>query len=438
MGDRMVIEEMVKYVKSIVDKNGPNSGANKFSAKEKKPIKQHSKLKTPEVHVTQLDPEKLKLELIQKVDQCMKLYGANEILDSYGLSVSDDMIVVHIKKGIGIYGTIRCILCDIEQIKNNKPKRVYYSCESDWPCWVVSNYAKHLRTAHKLKLHDSKPPTSPNDNLPTEFDSSIQFVVGEEIVEVDVVEEIIIDETELVGIDIAPNNTDENTKNEENVPIYTQLSKQVTLMMSAALQNKDEQEQMTSNLNDGVSIDITVSQIDGNGHCLFSALYHQLFQMKINSRAHRNGVKKLRKEVVEHILNPTNYPTFEFQLKDRVYEMNEGRSKSKKVTDMESKCKTFVKNNLSANAWGGAETIRAVSDMYKVNVININECGECYMLSDSTRTFNRSVLITYRLIRDGEGNIMDYTKRNHYDSVADINSHDLYALAQTIESKIKK
>lgn len=83
-------------------------------------------------------------------------------------------------------------------------------------------------------------------------------------------------------------------------------------------------------------------------------------------------VKSKRSEVVEYILAPNNFEDFRFILQDRVYETKS----SDQITDMDEECKSYVRNVLSKNGkWGGTEIIKAVSEIYGVNIIVFKENG---------------------------------------------------------------
>lgn len=63
---------------------------------------------------------------------------------------------------------------------------------------------------------------------------------------------------------------------------------------------------------------VKVAEIERDGNCLFVAISHQLYGMKIKSPEHNQMTNELRKAVVDHIL--ANVDLFYHDLKDRVLE----------------------------------------------------------------------------------------------------------------------
>lgn len=168
----------------------------------------------------------------------------------------------------------------------------------------------------------------------------------------------------------------------------------------------------------------------GDGNCLFSALAHQLFGNAISSKKHEDETKKLRSAVVNHILLPENFSLFEFALQERVKEIKNEDS----ITDFTTECKLYVRHVLSRSGkFGGLESIKAVSDMYKVNVLVFDGNDSCHIIRGSAKNYNRTILIAYRLTNNATGE----KNRMHYDSISDIDSKSIFASADTIINKWK-
>lgn len=211
--------------------------------------------------------------------------------------------------------------------------------------------------------------------------------------------------------------------------MFTQLTQQINVMMSAVLRNSDSRKDMGFMISNSMQT-LNVANIAPDGNCLFSSLVHQLFRDKIGSKLHRQKTKQLRSRVVDHILNPNNFPKYINELKNRVFE----NKKKNDIENMETECKLWVKFCFSkAKVWGGWGTIYAVSELEKVNIIIFNEHDEFYTLRN-TKQYEQSICIAYRLPRDGKGEIV-LGARNHYDSVCDINSTTLYDVARIIEER---
>lgn len=140
-GEIVLIKELVKHVKGKV------GSEQKKGLKQFKPSQQKKSKSQPNSCTKLAEPtvEKLTSELMQRVIDCVSQYGAENFC------VVDETVDVQIKKGVGISGLIRCEICMAEKKKKSKPKRVYYNDSSEWPCWILSNFTKHLKTVHKLK-----------------------------------------------------------------------------------------------------------------------------------------------------------------------------------------------------------------------------------------------------------------------------------------------
>lgn len=131
-------------------------------------------------------------------------------------------------------------------------------------------------------------------------------------------------------------------------------------------------------------------------------------------------MKDLRASVVDYILKPENFPSFEHTLKDRVYEI---KSKDD-IEDMTTECKLFVRYGLSKDkCWGGYEFIVAASKIHHVNIFVFNENGDFYLSNRGTGIYSKTIALAFRL---------NYFKNayNHYDSVCDIDSNLLYTVAE--------
>lgn len=106
-----------------------------------------------------------------------------------------------------------------------------------------------------------------------------------------------------------------------------------------------------------------VTEIDKDGNCLFGSLAHQLFGHDLKHRKHKSAIEKLRKNVVAYIKN--NYTEFEFVLKGSVYEHFDDLKE--KVKDIDEECEIYLEDLEKDEHWGGSETIKAVSQIYKAN-----------------------------------------------------------------------
>lgn len=228
-------------------------------------------------------------------------------------------------------------------------------------------------------------------------------------------------------IDIVFETTDNSN---EFTSLYTQFADQITSMMSTVLMTSDQQEQMTFRL-ENININLTVAKIHGDGNCLFGSLVHQIFGYPIKSTQHRSQTNELRKEVVEYILAPQNFTSFEYQLQNCVYE-----TKPKtEITDMTTECKNYVRNVLARDTeWAGYETIMTVSAKYRVNILTFQENGLCVIHYNKHEKYGKTIAIAYRIGFDKDGNKV----MNHYDSVCDMHANDIKEVIEWITNKNKK
>lgn len=429
-GDRLLIKEIVKHVKGMVDVDGvQNSGLKRFQYKIKtKKSKRPQAVIDPETKNEINNPEnndryvRLKADLLRLVSACMEQHV--ECTDQ-------DMVDVHMDSTTDqVYGTILCAMCIEQNKKNLKPHRVYYFESPSRSYWVLSNYHKHLNKFHCIKstqhIHSERRGRKKRTS-----------VIANEVVS----PKTNYEDAEIYLVDdtghLIPESVEKKISTKEatcNVTIddydrllFDQFSSQIVQMAEATLENSDPQELMTIKL-ENKTISLTVANIPGDGFCLFGALAHQLFRHPINSPQHKRATKTLKSEVVEYILAPENFSNFEFILKDRVYDMKHAQD----ITDMRTECKLFVRLSLGKVGWGGAETIQAVSEKYKLNIFIFNEDDTCYIYNN-THKYEQTVGIAYRLGYDKDGNIT----RNHYDSVCDMDADDIYTATNFTMNRIK-
>lgn len=423
-GDVLLIKEMVNYVKSKVDEGGPNKNCVYFMDKrhlkqrrqKQKAITTLKQIKKVEI-AAELDEKDVKSRLIKK------LIPYFEHVEIIGDLQFEELIKLQIKDTGKVYGNIYCAICKAEGRKNKKPIRVYCNFE-DKPkgSWVVSNLVTHLNRIHNnnvsMNVQKNKKQKVPSSSVDIENKTTSSCTEKKKS-----------DDLETCGNNdasvILMNDDDLKTLESKNCDtpqlLYDQLSKQITMVMGAVLKNSDAQSHMHYVLENSQR-KLMVATIAGDGNCIFSALTHQIFLHKINTKNHKDAAKKLRADVVEYILSPDNFPLFLPELKDRVYELKN----KNEIADIETECKMFVRHILSKNKfWGAKETLLATSDLYATNIIVFDEDGTCFKFKRGGKNFCRSIAIAYRLGSNEEG-------RNHYDSVCDVSSIDLFAAARSI------
>lgn len=428
-GEKSFIRQLVTHVNKIVDENGPNTGLERFKCKEKRKRKTHFKqsaqigvrtnandgndattIQKNDMSTQSNEPNELKTNLFGRIKNCLlKLHADVDV------ELLDESIVHVDKTQDKITGMVNCVVC-----KNNGKKKVYYDRVTG--NWVITNFQKHLQSKHKLSQVDS--------------DTKQQKI---DIVDADNTNRKTNETETTAAHSINGNLKDYDNKSNSNVLnrttvkieksenwLYNQLTAQINIMMQAVLESSEEEHHMAFKLNKNMH-HLSVATISGDGNCLFAAIVHQLWQYPINSTKHKEATKQLRSEVVQYIL--ANYESFEFNLKDRVYE---SKQKSQ-VTDMATECKSYVRTVLSCDGnYGGFETIAAVSEMFKVNILTFVE-DDVFCFHTTKKIHGETIALAYRKGLDLNGQQI----RNHYDSVYDVKPEHLLSISGYLNKQLK-
>lgn len=174
--------------------------------------------------------------------------------------------------------------------------------------WVLSNLVKHLQNVHHLTAQVNK-----LEELPTaKSNENGELIEANNSSNENDISCIILDDGLKRNASIICDDPEQ---------LFTQLSSQITNVMATVLINESKSNCMEITFAlDESSRKLTVALIPGDGSCMFGALAHQLFTHAISSPENIEATKKLRMDVVDHILKPENFPSFEYHLKDRVYD----------------------------------------------------------------------------------------------------------------------
>lgn len=144
----------------------------------------------------------------------------------------------------------------------------------------------------------------------------------------------------------------------------------------------------------------------------------------------------MRADAVEYIRE--NYASFQHLILTicHVYDIRDeqkerGAENDSENFDIDKECLFFLNTLLPQNrCWTGSETLKALSNIHKVNIIVIYEMGPVHVTSnyDNQNAFDKTIILAYRTSQCGS--------RNHYDIVTDIEPNVIYSLAQQISKQM--
>lgn len=424
-GDIKLIKYLITHVKKLVDGKGENKGLKLFEPKksassvqitEKTPSDQKQQQPTEKSTSDGIEDKilpKLKSTLFEKIMECMQLYKVNEYIELE--SINESIVTIH-KNDTHIYGEVYCVLCqNMPENKDAQPKRVSYSSNKNSKFWVTSNFVTHLKKYHKL----SAPTIAPKKSS-----KSVQARKKSEPSTSD----LTVSQEDIENASVIIVESQQSQENDEQFADnwYDQISRQITFMSKTVLENGDNQTNVHVKLNETDVITIQVVRSHPDGNCLFRSLAHQLYGHGKNTEQLNKECTKLRANVVEYIQQ--NAKSFDHEIKGRVYEnidnRNIVRSQPDEKIDIAGECSFFINRLLSRDKyWGGAETLRAVSEIYSVNIIVFYEEEKYQVVS---KIFDKTISVAFRLRTSTKNSVV----RNHYDSVTDIDATDIYNLTQ--------
>lgn len=232
---------------------------------------------------------------------------------------------------------------------------------------------------------------------------------------------------------IMPIEFDESPDTKKNIRslMYDQFSAQNIRLIEIVLQYKDVKKHMSVKV-DGKLINVNVLKIPGDGNCMFAALVHQIHLVKLGSDEHKVYTDDLRLKVVNHIKE--NFDSYKHAIKGRIFEDCE-LSKKDPPSNIDEACEFFISKLAQPKGyWGGAETIRAVSEIHHVNIAVFNERGDIYFPCGFNKLNEKSIFLAYRL-GPSKGKT-GCRIRIHYDSICTIKEEYIYKFVSILSSKI--
>lgn len=459
-GDKSIIKEVVDYVKTKITENGTEYFVNiTVRAKHKIFLEDTCQLsvgryfakknKTLDIPVVAAGERSVNQTDMKSFLFSKKLKPFFDALPSKMVpahSITEDIVEI-VKSGVKVFADVICPFCP-----EKRPHRI----QCDVPAtanvcyWNLSNFKKHVRKHERDERcndENGNTTTFDEDGGNTELED-LQILSSKAAAKSDVrgkrskLSKIGANSQRKIDA-----NSRAKTKSQiqsekaatvggdvRNI-IFQQISKQNLFMMSTTLKHNEESECMNFELN-SERITLMVCEIDPYGSCLFGALAHQMYGCKIKSAEHEQKTGELRERAVNHIRS--NFERFKFILKGRVYEESKDPVDAEEV---DTECRVFLNSILPhSNCYGGTESIIAISEIMKVNIIIISEDGDCHMSSEFNSGFDITVFLAHRL--SGVGKQKESTHnddRNHYDSVVKIESNVLYKIAEYLNKKnVKK
>lgn len=113
------------------------------------------------------------------------------------------------------------------------------------------------------------------------------------------------------------------------------------------------------------------------------------------------------------------------------------------MEEVHEKCHAFLNTCLPLKScYAGYESVKAISEMEKLNIITISEDGDSYMAVDYNENYKRTVFLAHRLgaIGKASGSTQTHNShRDHYDSVSEITNGVLDKIVEFLnESRNRK
>lgn len=394
IGEKLLILEIAEYVKDKSDM--PTEKANlgyfaPFSAAQKR-----MKLRMCETTILtafglyfgrpdcDLQPQsqpraihsldEMRAALFKKVQN---IFDSNNYRKVIPLSI--DLVTVTSSQN-SFEGSIRCVFCS-ETIK-------LYCDSGRGRCgWVVANLKRHIKrhrsdvtnTEQKILVSTSTVPIPPN-----ELAESIDLKMQE------------------LAMKLTERSIEEEQKFSVDDWIYTRMYSQLARL--SAVKNLK-----SKNLFGKKGSTIKIYKIDGDGNCLYNALAHQIYYFGIGTAEHIKMGIEMRQKVIKHIND--HFESYSQDLKTRVFEIKS----NDRIKCMEIECQNFLNESLAENhCWCGTESLKAISEIYNVNIVTIREENFCNMVKPININFDRVAILAY-----GKSGARAREK-DHYDSVVEI------------------
>lgn len=188
-------------------------------------------------------------------------------------------------------------------------------------------------------------------------------------------------------------------------------------------------------LSTGKSSMVRVCPISSDGDCLFGSCVHQHFRLEVGSDEYVQRVVELRKKVVAHIKE--NLICYKRMIMDRIFNQKE---KNLKTHNPDEQCTNFLENYLSREGhWGGSESISAISELFKVNIIIFDECAGVRSGNSFNSLYKDIITIAFRFSKGkSQKENASHFDRNHFDSIVRLSEDVLSESASILIANYSK
>lgn len=401
-------------------------------------------------HLSQSD---LKEQLLLSLQ---KLFGSYGNIKPVRL-IAEDIIKI-VDFGTGIRADIICVFCPSNDCNIEALLR-RHAIQYDKSGWNLTNLKRHIKNIHLKKQSESNdefvvklqnneievkvsPKHKPLDPIDEHINASLNVSVYTQnsiqlqstpkfngnLSESAIMDmPIVLEDSSSPVEDAVQLSSDKPVDTNLRSILYKQFSAQNIRLIEAVLTNSDVKKNMALRV-DGQNKHVELLQIRGDGNCLFAALVHQIHFVKISSERHNALVTELRQMIVDHIADKLD--DYKQILKGRLIEEDEQYDELKPEDEINADCKDFISKLLEPGEWGGSETMRATSEIFKVNIVVFIERGELHFPCGFNETFGRSIFLAYRL----GGRLI----HNHYDSVCSVKEELLYQFSSISAKNFEK
>lgn len=218
--------------------------------------------------------------------------------------------------------------------------------------------------------------------------------------------------------------------------IFSQFCEQGRIMRSASLTNGEKEITMPVSIDGKCSGEVVAAIIEADGNCLACALAHQIGHNKLDSDAHENLTKKIRKDSVSYIKKHIDSFSTDIIWRSDFEKKAVGGTADEKLNN-------FLDKLASTNLWCGTETIVAISRLYSVNIIIFNEAGTCYTVDPFNLEYSSCAFIIFCAYQPNtkkkkSTNQKRKLKLDHYNSITKIDQKTVCDCMNKILARIRK